>query len=524
MNVKPPGSQPRASGRLQGVFSRMTEAAAQMPFVCGGAVGKANRAIIPVSCPPELAVTLTMNSPATLRIRMLRDHPTYTGMPAGSEHTIMAPRAQVLIEQDLAELAPLPEPVAVVAPDGPETTQTEPTQTGVEGEDVDSDPDDPTATGALLQPFDPRKIDISIKPLVLDNLLKRIRHAEVDLNTPFQRAANLWKDREQSRLIESILIRFPLPAFYFDGSDDEKWLVVDGLQRLSSLRRFVITKELKLTGLEYLTDYEGYGFGELPRLMQRTIEEAQITAYIIRPGTPDPVKFNLFKRINTAGLTLKPQEIRHALNQGVAADFVKELAKMPVFVQTTGGSIGTARMEDRDFVMRFVGFHQTPYPAYQPDLDTFLHAEMGKLAKLRPDERATLRTDFVRALDLARALFGRQAFRKMSRVTQTGLNPINKALFESWTVSLSRLTDDQGELLISRKANVLAAFVALMHDPTFGRSISAATGDKRRVTERFGAVERLICAELRAAGDPAAVPGFGPETLVPPTTPSVHPE
>jgi hypothetical protein len=58
-----------------------------------------------------------------------------------------------------------------------------------------------------------------------------------------------------SRLIESILIRFPLPAFYFDATNDDKWLVVDGLQRLSSIRKFVVEKNtsenLRLRGLEY---------------------------------------------------------------------------------------------------------------------------------------------------------------------------------------------------------------------------------------------------------------------------------
>ena len=442
----------------------------------------------------------------TLRIRMLKDHPTYAQMRAGSEAIILTQSAERLIAEGMAELAPLPEPVALATA---ETTITEPSQTGVETEDIEGDLQDPDAS-TLGQPFDPKKIQVSIQQLTLDSIIKRIKHEEINLSTPFQRAAGLWKVQEQSRLIESILIRFPLPAFYFDGSDDNCWLVVDGLQRLSTLRYFILDKSLRLTGLEYLKMFENCTFDELPRPMQRALEESQITAYIIKPGTPEQVKFNLFKRINTAGLTLSTQEIRHALNQGVAADFVASLAALPAFTLATGGSINPRRMDDRDFVMRFAAFYLTPYPGYQPDLDTFLNTQMNSLAKLPAGERATMQADFERALHLAHDIFAKQAFRKMTSLDARYLNPINKALFESWAVSLSRLTPQQGDLLKVRRREVVRASVQLMQNADFMRAISAATGDKKRVAERFGSVEQLIREQLQVAGDLAGVPGFAP--------------
>lgn len=441
-----------------------------------------------------------------LRIRMLQDHPKYSHMRAGWESAILIQDAERLIEDGLAELVPLPEPVAITA-----EAVTEPSQTGVEEEDIEGNPQDSTA-GTIIQPFDPKKIQVSIQQLTVDSIIKRIVNDEIDLTTPFQRAAGLWKDQEQSRLIESILIRFPLPAFYFDGSDDDHWLVVDGLQRLSTLRGFIHTHELRLTGMEYLQQFEGCRFNDLPRSMQRTIEEAQITAYIIKPGTPEQVKFNLFKRINTGGLMLRPQEIRHALNQGIPANLVAELAALPAFKAATGGSVDPRRMDDRDFVMRFIAFYLTPYSQYQPDLDTFLNSQMGQLANLTLSQQATLRADFDRALELARCIFLRQAFRKMTTLEAKGLNPINKALFESWTISLSRLTAEQGKLLVSRGREVVQASVQLMQDADFLRAISAATGDRKRVEQRFGAVERLIREQLQLAGDAAVVPGFAPAT------------
>ncbi len=82
----------------------------------------------------------------------------------------------------------------------------------------------------IIKPFYPKKIDIQSKQMILEVIFSRLRNNEIDLLTGFQRNADLWWDEtQQSRFIESILIR--LPAFYFDGSDDNKWQVVDGLQR-----------------------------------------------------------------------------------------------------------------------------------------------------------------------------------------------------------------------------------------------------------------------------------------------------
>ena len=80
------------------------------------------------------------------------------------------------------------------------------------------------------------------KQMIIETILTRLRSNKIDLKIPFQRGIDLWDATKQSRLIESILIRLPLPAFYFDGSDDNKWLIVDGFQRLSTFNNFVIEK------------------------------------------------------------------------------------------------------------------------------------------------------------------------------------------------------------------------------------------------------------------------------------------
>lgn len=146
----------------------------------------------------------------------------------------------------------------------------------------------------------------------------------------------------------------PFAAFYFDGSDKDKWLVVNGLQRLSSIRNFVLNKDkpLVLRNLEFLTQLNGKKYDDLSRDLQRIIKETTVVVYIINSGTPLEVKFNIFKRINTGGLVLEPQEIRHALFQGAPARFIT-MGSLPEFQEaTTRSLIRNHRMIDRDFATK----------------------------------------------------------------------------------------------------------------------------------------------------------------------------
>ncbi len=77
-------------------------------------------------------------------------------------------------------------------------------------------------TANISRPFDPKKIDIQTKQMILLAIINRLRDSAIDIMTEFERHSNLWDNTKQSRLIESILIRIPLPAFYFDGTNDEK--------------------------------------------------------------------------------------------------------------------------------------------------------------------------------------------------------------------------------------------------------------------------------------------------------------
>jgi hypothetical protein len=358
--------------------------------------------------------------------------------------------------------------------------------TGVELEDTSVDEQ-------IIEPFDPSLIRVDTKPMTIDLLRLRIEYNELDLAPDFQRKADIWKDEAQSRLIESMLIRIPLPAFYMDATNEEKWLVVDGLQRLTTLKKFMVDKTLKLHGLEFLKQFDGKGFDELPRNYQRRIAETQVTVYLIEKGTPDEVKFNIFKRINTGGLPLSSQEIRHALNQGEATRMLIRLADSEEFKQAVDNGIKDERMADRECVLRYMAFTLTPYTKYDKDSDGFLNRAMKTINKISNHEREELEQRFIRAMKIAKILFGNDAFRKRYREGAPRL-PINKPLFECWSVNFNQLSDEQvGRLTLTREI-LRQRFIDLMNSPDgkFKDAISLSTGDPKKVRLRFEVIEQLI--------------------------------
>ena len=357
---------------------------------------------------------------------------------------------------------------------------------GVEVEDIEGD------SGRIDEPFDPTLIKIDTKPQLVDLIMRRISRNEIDLNPDFQRNPGVWDRRRQSRLIESLLLRIPLPVFYMAADADDNWQVVDGLQRLDALKGFVLDKSLHLRGLEYLHQFENQSYDQIPRTMQRRIDETELSCHVIQAGTPPEVMFNVFKRINTGGKPLTPQEIRHALNPGKARKFINDLAEYQEFLDATGSSISPTRMADRECVLRFIAFYSQELDTYKGDLDAFLINAMQALSEKTDQDRLdVLRSAFRRAMRLASALFGPEAFRKPQR-NMRSRSLVNKPLFESWSVNLARIPKDQNQILQKRKEDVREGFRRMMNDEAFVESITFGTQTTRQVRMRFQRVENLV--------------------------------
>lgn len=366
---------------------------------------------------------------------------------------------------------------------------------------VDQEPQTETeevdTTLVIDRPFDPSKIKVTTEKKTIDLIVRRVKHDEIDLAPEFQRRARVWPIHRRSQLIESLLLRIPLPVFYVSADPSDKWAVVDGLQRITTIYDFMVG-QFKLSGLEYLTSLEGSKFDDLDRSMKRRIEETELVINVIQPGTPEEVMINIFKRINTGGSPLNGQEIRNALNKGPVRDFLKELAAHPLFIDATDSSISDGRMEGQEMVLRFLAFSLTPYREYKVnDLDTFLNEAMRKVNAMDSAGRRRLAELFYKSMRLSREIFEHRAFRKPrfneKGELHSGRNPISKPLFEVWSVALSKLSSEEAATAVSLAGVIRHNFQNLVKaDPDFVTSISYSTGVPARVVKRFSEIENLL--------------------------------
>jgi hypothetical protein len=365
-------------------------------------------------------------------------------------------------------------------------------------------------------PFEPAKIRIQTKILTIDSILFKVKKGALNLESDFQRPPLIWSKVAQSRLIESILVRIPLPSFYIDASDEDEWLIVDGLQRLSTLKAFVLDKNFKLTGLEYLKKFNNKGFDELPRNYQRRIEETEIIVNSIEQDTPENVKFHIFKRINTGGLPLSSQEIRHVIYQGKATQLLKKLSNSKDFQETIGVNKDDKeisnklvfRMGDQEFILRFLAFHITPYTEYKKNsLEDLLSSTMNTLNKSSDGNLSIYEQKFYSSIILAKKIFGEFSFRKLTRNNKRKYPP-NKALFEVWLANFANLDSNQQTELEIRKEKVYDKFLDLIDYSgetmemqekciKFNKAITYGTSQVQQVRYRFRCIEELIQEVLK---------------------------
>ncbi len=345
----------------------------------------------------------------------------------------------------------------------------------------------------ITKPFNPNEIDVDISTVNLGSLIEQLENDEIDLQPDFQRAADVWDGTKKSRLIESILLGLPLPSFYFSEDPvSHKLSIIDGLQRICAIRDFVLDEDnpLKLDGLQFLKNFEGKTFSQLARPEVKRIKSLKITMNTLRKGTPLDVKYIIFQRVNTAGEPLTPQEMRHALNQGPAAVFIKDLASLESFRKATNYSVKTKRMQDRDFANRFVAFY-IGYNDYMGDLDMFLNDKMGELNKMTPEQRDCIRIAFDKSMNCCYQIFKEDTFRRRYNHSDRR-KPISKSVFDTLSVNIAWLSDEEQTTLLKNADEFRVRIIDLFNDEKFNAATSTGTGQKYNVEQRFSLMKNMI--------------------------------
>lgn len=166
------------------------------------------------------------------------------------------------------------------------------------------------ADGILSIPPEQRKLHTETYDFTVDTVVERLEEGGIFV-PDFQRRY-VWSDAQASRLIESLIIQCPVPVIYLNQEIDETLSVIDGNQRLTSIRRF-IRNEFSLKGLTAYPELEGSRFHQLDPRFQRHILNRTLRCIVILKDTHPQVKFDVFERLNTGAVKLTPQELRHGL-------------------------------------------------------------------------------------------------------------------------------------------------------------------------------------------------------------------
>jgi hypothetical protein len=309
-----------------------------------------------------------------------------------------------------------------------------------------------------------------------ENLKSRVKSGKLKLNPDFQRKFK-WNDERSSRFIESCLLRIPLPTCYFAENEDKNHIVIDGVQRITTIVRF-FDNEFALEGLEVFKELEGKYFNELGSL-QNDLENYTIRCIVLRKDNKQELIQDIFARLNQGAVSLTAQEIRHALYPGSLDILLQELGKIDTiknFGQTTNSKIKKIGLEPEELVLRFFAL-RGDLKDYEDQAAKYLDKYMANNRALPSVEIDSLRSLFENALSNCLTVFGDRVF----------INASNRKLTQSFVyydLQMWALQDYDHNFVSSNKDRLNEAFYNLCNNQSFKNALSGKILNKSAITRR----------------------------------------
>jgi hypothetical protein len=315
---------------------------------------------------------------------------------------------------------------------------------------------------------------------------RRIGQGLYIMDPDFQRDF-IWKSEKQSRLIESLLMRIPLPVFYFAERDDGKVIVIDGLQRLTTISNF-LNNAFALRHLDQANmPFYGKYFKDLPVKLQTRLEDTPLIIYILDEKVPERARLDIFERVN-GGMALSRQQMRNCMYCGPSTRMLAELAKEMTFLKATGRSLSWQTMRDREFINRFIAFYLLGVSAYKGDMDQFLADALIKVNTFSKENITDLKKKFRLSMETCYAIWGDHCFRKHTP-DQTARNVINAALYD---VLSTKMADFPSGMANAKKECCRQALFTLFSNSEFMHAITSSTNSLKQVSTRFTLVDEAF--------------------------------
>ncbi len=347
--------------------------------------------------------------------------------------------------------------------------------------------DDDVIEKAQKPGYRPDEIYVENKPFSISTIMDLITDGDLEVAPNFQRNF-VWDKTRQSKLIESILLGLPLPSIYLSQYPDGRLTIVDGLQRITTIKRFM-DDELVLCNMEYFEDCNGKKYSELksylPLLQYRRFRQTQIMCFVIDYRSPDALKFDLFRRLNTGGKSLNEQEVRNCLSRKHLQNLLIAMVATEEFKNATASSVSDSRMAAQESALRFIYFYNQYSESnvigdYSGELCRSLDAYVEVLNKKSEKELNSYLDIFKKSMQMAYDLFGAYTFRKIE-IDNKKKNAVNKTLMLAISVLLAKYYDKYKEKVIEgvKLSNELAQL--LLTDHQLSKVITTSTTHKASI-------------------------------------------
>lgn len=379
---------------------------------------------------------------------------------------------------------------------GEETMQNVTSLDHFEGEDAD--------TEALELPEGERRLATQPLDLTIETLSNRISRGSIILQPEFQREY-VWTSAKASLLIESLLMRIPLPIVYLSETQDGDWEVVDGQQRLTSIHSFVIGKfpdgaTFKLGRLAVREDLRGMTFSDLPRADQNAILNYTLRSVVLQKESHPDLKFEVFERLNCGSVQLTDAELRNCMYRGAYNNLLADLATNPFLLKVRRTMAPHKRMEDRQLILRFLAMKRNTHLNYRGSMKAFMNHEIQHFQHATAAQIAEMRRWFEDAIESAWIVFGDHAFRRWTPADGYGEeagwdSKLNIAL---WDTLLYSFAMHEKRQIIPAADAIREEFLDLMtSDQRFVDCIGRSTDRPDRLQYRADAWLRRLASVIQ---------------------------
>jgi len=342
------------------------------------------------------------------------------------------------------------------------------------------------ADGILSVPPEQRKLHTETYDFTVETVVEKLLDESIFI--PHFQRRYVWTDPQASRLIESLIIQCPVPVIYLNQESNEKLSVIDGNQRLTSIKRFLLN-EFPLKGLTAYPELEGSRFFELDPRFQRHIQNRTLRCIVILKDTHPQVKFDVFERLNTGATKLTPQELRHGLYFGDLMSLSSEVVKENELLALLDIK-QDKRMKAEELVLRFWALNED-FDSYRKPLSIFINDFAEKNRSLTPQFKDHYRAAFSEALTGVTNLLGPLSFRIFDRNLHVE-SSFNSALYDSLMIGISKLLREKQLKKISVKDAQQALASLIEEDEQFRKAISIATSDETQVRYRVNAIVKTF--------------------------------